>query len=142
MIIVLKPNQKQEVIDSFVQKLTHNYDVQVNTWVGTQSTVLGLIGDTTAIDAEYIQAQDFVESVKRVQEPYKKANRKFTPTTRSSPCPAARRSRGGLALIAGPLLGGERGADLLCGRKGEGVRGPIPPGRGLQAPTPPTPSRA
>ena len=94
MIIVLKPNQKQEVIDSFVQKLTHNYDVQVNTWVGTQSTVLGLNGDTTAIDAEYIQAQDFVESVKRVQEPYKKANRKFHPTTRLSPCPAARKSAG------------------------------------------------
>ena len=79
MIIVLKPHQKQEVVDNFIQKLTSHYDVQVNTWVGTQSTVLGLIGDTTAIDAEYIEAQDFVESVKRVQEPYKKANRKFHP---------------------------------------------------------------
>ena len=79
MIIVLKPQQKQEVVDSFIHKLTEQYDVQVNTWVGTHSTVLGLIGDTTAIDAEYIEAQDFVESVKRVQEPYKKANRKFHP---------------------------------------------------------------
>ena len=33
MIIVLKPNQKQELIDNFVQKLTDQYDVQVNTWV-------------------------------------------------------------------------------------------------------------
>ena len=40
---------------------------------------MGLIGDTTAIDIDYIDAQDFVESVKRVQEPYKKANRKFHP---------------------------------------------------------------
>ena len=31
MIIVLKPNQKQEVIDQFVQKLTSRYDVKVNT---------------------------------------------------------------------------------------------------------------
>ena len=46
MIIVLKPNQKQELVDSFIQKLTSHYDVQVNTWVGTHSTVLGLIGDT------------------------------------------------------------------------------------------------
>ena len=103
MIIVLKPNQKQEVIDSFVQKLTHNYDVQVNTWVGTQSTVLGLIGDTTAIDAEYIQAQDFVESVKRVQEPYKKANRKFHPDDTVITLPGGQQiGGGGLALIAGP----------------------------------------
>ena len=54
MIIVLKPNQRQETINEFVNKLTTNYDVQVNTWVGTQSTVLGLIGDTTAIDSEYV----------------------------------------------------------------------------------------
>ena len=39
--------------------------------------MLGLIGDTTKIDIEYIDAQDIVENVKRVQEPYKKANRKF-----------------------------------------------------------------
>ena len=47
MIIVLKPHQKQEVVDEFIQKLTGQYGVQVNTWVGTHSTVLGLIGDTT-----------------------------------------------------------------------------------------------
>lgn len=103
MIIVLKPNQKQELIDSFVNKLTTQYDVQVNTWIGTQSTVLGLIGDTTAIDNEYIQAQDFVESVKRVQEPYKKANRKFHPEDSVVTLPGGQKiGGGGLALIAGP----------------------------------------
>lgn len=103
MIIVLKPNQKQELIDSFVNKLTQQYDVQVNTWIGTQSTVLGLIGDTTAIDNEYIQAQDFVESVKRVQEPYKKANRKFHPGDSVITLPGGQKiGGGGLALIAGP----------------------------------------
>lgn len=103
MIIVLKPNQKQELVDSFVQKLTSEYDVQVNTWVGTQSTVLGLIGDTTVIDGEYIEAQDFVESVKRVQEPYKKANRKFHPDDTAVTLPGGQKiGGGGLALIAGP----------------------------------------
>ena len=38
-----------------------------------------MIGDTHTVDIEYIDAQDIVESVKRVQEPYKKANRKFHP---------------------------------------------------------------
>lgn len=103
MIIVLKPNQKQELVDSFVQKLTSEYDVQVNTWVGTHSTVLGLIGDTTVIDGEYIEAQDFVESVKRVQEPYKKANRKFHPDDTVITLPGGQKiGGGGLALIAGP----------------------------------------
>lgn len=103
MIIVLKPNQKQELVDSFVKKLTDAYDVQVNTWVGTQSTVLGLIGDTTPIDAEYIEAQDFVESVKRVQEPYKKANRKFHPGDTTITLPGGQHIGGGdLTLIAGP----------------------------------------
>lgn len=103
MIIVLKPNQKQELIDSFVQKLTSEYDVQVNTWVGTHSKVLGLIGDTTAIDSEYIEAQDFVENVKRVQEPYKKANRKFHPEDTVITLPGGQKIGGGeLALIAGP----------------------------------------
>ncbi len=79
MIIVLKSAAKTEQINSFTNMLKNSYNVKVNQWDGVQSTVLGLIGDTTKIDIEYIDAQDIVESVKRVQEPYKKANRKFHP---------------------------------------------------------------
>ena len=79
MIIVLKSNCPKEQISEFTHELENSYHVKVNTWVGTQSTVLGLLGDTSVIDIDYIAAQDFVESVKRVQEPYKKANRKFHP---------------------------------------------------------------
>lgn len=114
MIIVLKPNQKQETIREFVEKLTGTYDVQVNTWVGTQSTVLGLIGDTTVIDSEYIAAQDFVESVKRVQEPYKKANRKFHPDDTVVALPGGQKIGGGtLALIAGPCS--VESEEQICG---------------------------
>ncbi len=79
MIIVLKPSVSGEQINKFTEMLKDTYDVKVNKWDGVQSTVLGLIGDTTKVDIEYIDAQDIVESVKRVQEPYKKANRKFHP---------------------------------------------------------------
>ena len=103
MIIVLKSNQSQESVDRLMKKLTTAYDVQVNTWVGASSTVLGLIGDTTAIDDEYIAAQEVVESVRRVQEPYKKANRKFHPEDTAVTLPGGQRiGGGGLALIAGP----------------------------------------
>ncbi len=79
MIIVLKPSTTEEQLIRFTSMLKDNYNVKVNKWDGVQSTVLGLIGDTTQIDLDYIDAQDIVENVKRVQEPYKKANRKFHP---------------------------------------------------------------
>ncbi len=79
MIIVLKPSTAPEQLLTFTEKLKNDYGVRINRWDGVHSTVLGLIGDTTQVDIEYIEAQDIVESVKRVQEPYKKANRKFHP---------------------------------------------------------------
>lgn len=79
MIIVLKPSTTAEQQLLFSNKLKESYGVKVNVWEGVHSTVLGLLGDTTQIDIEYIDAQGIVESVKRVQEPYKKANRKFHP---------------------------------------------------------------
>ncbi|MED9970043.1 MAG: 3-deoxy-7-phosphoheptulonate synthase [Ruminococcus sp.] len=79
MIIVLKPQIAPEEITKFTEHLKADYEVKVNRWDGVHSTVLGLIGDTTKVDIEYIDAQEIVESVKRVQEPYKKANRKFHP---------------------------------------------------------------
>lgn len=79
MIVVLKPQTTAEQIKKFSDEITSQYKVTVNTWVGTQSTVLGLIGDTASIDTDIIQANPIVESLTRVQEPYKKANRKFHP---------------------------------------------------------------
>ena len=80
MIIVLKPSATPEEIQLFTDKLSSDYDVRINRWDGVHSTVLGLIGDTHTVDIEYIDAQDIVESVKRVQEPYKKANPNTQPT--------------------------------------------------------------
>ena len=103
MIIVLKPDCSQEQLEHFTQSITRNHNVKVNTWVGTQSTVRGLIGDTSTIDIDYVAAQSFVESVKRVQEPYKKANRKFHPDDTVITLPGGQQIGGGsLALIAGP----------------------------------------
>ncbi len=103
MIIVLKSDRSEEQVHKFIDMLTERYDVTVNTWVGTHSTVLGLIGDTAAVDGEYIAAQDIVESVKRVQEPYKKANRKFHPDNTVIELPTGQKiGDGTLTLIAGP----------------------------------------
>lgn len=114
MIIVLKPECTQEQLQKFTDSLTDSYNVKVNTWVGTQSTVLGLIGDTSAIDIDYIAAQEFVESVKRVQEPYKKANRKFHPDNTVITLPTGQKiGDGSLAVIAGPCS--VEGEEQICG---------------------------
>ena len=46
---------------------------------GEDTTIIGLVGDTTEIEPEQLQAFDVVETVKRIKEPYKKANRKMHP---------------------------------------------------------------
>lgn len=103
MIIVLKPDCTRVQRDTFIAELEDTYGVTVNTWVGTQSTVLGLIGDTACIDIDNIAANEIVESVKRVQEPYKKANRKFHPDDTVVTLPNGLQIGGEkLALIAGP----------------------------------------
>ncbi|MBQ2487599.1 MAG: 3-deoxy-7-phosphoheptulonate synthase, partial [Ruminococcus sp.] len=103
MIIVLKPSTAPEQLLTFTEKLKNDYGVRINRWDGVHSTVLGLIGDTTQVDIEYIEAQNIVESVKRVQEPYKKANRKFHPentTVRISDTVTI--GDGSLHIMAGP----------------------------------------
>ena len=103
MIIVLKPECTHEQMESFSAKLKNDYNVKVNVWEGVSSTVLGLIGDTTQIDIDYIHAQDIVENVKRVQEPYKKVNRKFHPdNTVIELSNGLKIGDGSLQIMAGP----------------------------------------
>ncbi len=103
MIIVLKPSTTPEQLSLFTEKLITDYDVTINRWDGVHSTVLGLIGDTTQVDIEYIEAQSIVESVKRVQEPYKKANRKFHPeNTEIKITDSVTIGDGSLHIMAGP----------------------------------------
>ena len=103
MIIVLKSTATKEDSLLFQNKLEQEYGVKVNEWTGVESTVLGLIGDTTKIDIDYISAQDIVESVKRVQEPYKKANRKFHPDNTVISFDGGQKiGDGSLCIMAGP----------------------------------------
>lgn len=78
MIVVVKNDAPENKFTELVNMLK-SWGVQLNISRGTDSTVVGLVGDTSQIDIDLIEAQDIVESAKRVQEPYKKANRKFHP---------------------------------------------------------------
>jgi 3-deoxy-7-phosphoheptulonate synthase len=61
-----------------------------------------LIGDTSAVDIELIQALDIVESVKRIQEPFKSCNRKFHPDDTVVEVAGVKLGGGHFQIIAGP----------------------------------------
>ena len=76
MIVVLRSNPGKEQMDNLVEWLEAQ-SVKVSISEGEQHTLLGLIGDTSGIDQELVKSLDIVEDVKLIQEPYKKANRRF-----------------------------------------------------------------
>ncbi len=76
MIIVLKKNPEEKQLSNLVAWL-ESMNISVHPTEGKMHTILGLVGDTSAVDIELLRALDIVADVKRVQEPYKNANRKF-----------------------------------------------------------------
>ena len=77
-----------------------NLDVHISE--GQEITVLGLIGDTSRVDMDLLKSLEIVESVKRVSEPFKQANRKFHPKDTIIEIGNVRIGRGYFAMIAGP----------------------------------------
>ncbi|MBO5644868.1 MAG: 3-deoxy-7-phosphoheptulonate synthase, partial [Lentisphaeria bacterium] len=69
---------------------------------GTSQTVLGLIGNTHHLDIDLIKQMEIVEDVKRIQEPFKNANRKFHPLDTVIQVGSQKIGDGGLTVIAGP----------------------------------------
>lgn len=76
MIIVCKNTAPQKKIDALIEQLKE-MGLETHCSTGAQSTIIGLVGDTSKVDIESLEALDIAEKVQRVSEPYKLANRKF-----------------------------------------------------------------
>jgi len=101
MIAVLKHGTTPDQTAHLVAWLKHmNLDVHISE--GAEVTVLGLIGDTSRVDMELLNSLEIVETVKRVSEPYKQANRKFHPKDTIVEIGNVRIGGGYFAMIAGP----------------------------------------
>ena len=101
MVVIMKPGTKKEDIDILVRKFRdQGLDVGITNGVGC--TILGLVGDTISLDIDKISMEPNVERVMRVQEPYKKANRKFHPEDSVVTVGKARIGGGSFSVIAGP----------------------------------------
>ena len=101
MIAILKqgttPAQREHLVDWL-----KNMNLDVHISEGAEVTVLGLIGDTSRVDMELLKSLEMVETVKRVSEPFKQANRKFHPNDSIIEVGNVRIGGGYFAMIAGP----------------------------------------
>ena len=101
MIVILKENPNPKQLESLKTWLT-GMDLTIHESDGVNHQILGLVGDTSRLDIDLIRALDIVDDVKRIQEPYKNANRKFHPLDTVVNVGNARIGGGHFAVIAGP----------------------------------------
>ena len=101
MIIILKENATQQELNSLTE-FVKSHGVVPHITQGIHQTIMGLVGDTTWIDIESLSQLQIVEAVKRIQEPFKNANRKFHPLDTVIPVGDTVIGGGTLTLIAGP----------------------------------------
>ena len=78
MIVVMKKGAPKQEIDALSNWIEH-FSVKVNPIVGEETTILGLVGDTTSIDKDTLMLNNWVDRVMKVQEPFKLANRAMHP---------------------------------------------------------------
>ena len=101
MVVILKDGVAESSLVEIVEYLDA-YNVTVSVTKGAHTTILGLVGDTSSVDQDAILALPFVEDVKRIQEPYKAANKKFHPEPTVVDIGGIKIGGGNFQVIAGP----------------------------------------
>ncbi|HIX11331.1 3-deoxy-7-phosphoheptulonate synthase [Agathobaculum sp.] len=101
MIVVLKQNSDKEHVDRLMQHFM-DMGLKINYSEGDNTTILGLMGDTTKLDERDIMAYDVVERVQRVTEPFKAVNRKFHPEDTILEVAGRKIGAGYFNVMAGP----------------------------------------
>jgi len=101
MVAVLKPSATLEQIEKLTEWL-ESRGLKVHLSKGEFYTILGLIGDTSQIDTELLEGLDMVDTVKRISEPFKSANRKFHPDDSVIEVGGLKIGGSNFQMIAGP----------------------------------------
>ena len=101
MIAVIKQGVPQDQVENLIAWL-ETQQVAVHVSNGEYNTVLGLVGDTSRVDKELLENLEIVESVMRISEPFKNANRKFHPDDTIVDVSGVKIGSGNFAVIAGP----------------------------------------
>lgn len=101
MAIVMKPGTPEQEWKKIKENL-EGRGYQINEIVGSGQTILGVIGDTSALDMNMLKVNECVDKVMRVQEPFKRANRSFHPEDSVIDVSGVKIGGRKLAVIAGP----------------------------------------
>lgn len=101
MIVVVKKDHEEKQLNNLIDWIK-GLGLEVHESRGENSIILGLIGDTTKVDMDLLYSLDIVDAVKRIQEPYKDANRKFHPEDTIVDVRGHKFGGGYFQLIAGP----------------------------------------
>ena len=101
MIVILKKHPDEKQLNNLMDWLK-SLNIAIHPSEGATHLVLGLVGDTSVVDIDLLRALDIVEDVKRVQEPYKNANRKFHEEDSVIPVGNTQVGGGVFSVIAGP----------------------------------------
>lgn len=101
MVIVMKPGTPEQEWKK-IKKNLEGRGYQINEIVGSGQTILGVIGDTSALDMNMLKVNECVDKVMRVQEPFKRANRSFHPEDSVIDVSGVKIGGRKLAVIAGP----------------------------------------
>lgn len=101
MILVLKKDYDQKQLENLTTWFREK-NLEIHLSEGSHTTILGLIGDTSKLDPDMLESMDIVESAKRIQEPFKSANRKFHPEDTVIEIGDVKIGGGNFAVIAGP----------------------------------------
>ncbi len=101
MIAVLRKGTSEQQLKNLTDWI-ESQGLAVHLSKGEFQTIVGLIGDTTRIDEDLLRSLDIIETVQRISEPFKSANRKFHPD--DSVIKVENTSVGGdiFAVMAGP----------------------------------------
>ena len=103
MIVILKKHPDEKQLNNLMAWLK-SLNIAIHPSEGATHLVLGLVGDTSVVDIDLLRALDIVEDVKRVQEPYKNANRKFHEEDSVIPVGNTQVGGGVFSVIAGPCI--------------------------------------
>jgi len=101
MIAVIKPGASQQQIEHLLSWF-RSRGLKTDVTEGEFQTIIGLIGDTSQVDIDLVEGLEIVDSVKRISDPFKRANRKFHPKDTVVDVSGLKIGGGNFQIIAGP----------------------------------------
>ena len=101
MIIIVRQEASQEAVKGLIQEIEAE-GLKTTVVVGTEKTIVGVVGDTRRLDDNRLLGNAIVAEVKHISDPFKRANRAFHPDDTVVDVNGVKMGGGHFAMIAGP----------------------------------------